>query len=107
MTSAPAYSFVAFNAPGNPPPVVALTAPAVGSSVAPSAPVKLTATASDAHGIKKVEFYVGAKLVGTSVVTPYMFTWSTPTPGRYQVIAKATDTLNAATFTQPVFLTVK
>jgi hypothetical protein len=106
-TSAPAYCFIAFNAPGNPPPVVTLTAPSANSSIAPAAPVKLTATASDPHGIKKVEFYVGAKLVGTALAAPYSLTWSTPTPGRYQVVAKATDTLNASTFTQPVYITVK
>ena len=107
VTSTPGYSFISFNAPGNLPPVVALTSPAASSIVAPGTLVKLTATASDADGIKKVEFYVGAKLVGNSSVAPYTLTWSTPTPGRYQVVAKATDTLNAATFTQPAFITVK
>lgn len=54
-----------------------------------------------------MEFYVGATLVGTAVAAPYTRNWSTATTGRYQVVAKAYDNLNASTYTQPVFVTVQ
>lgn len=106
-TAAPGYSFISFNADGNPPPAVALTSPLAGAAVGKSSVVTITATAGDTDGIKKVEFYVGARLVGTALAAPYSVNWSTATMGRYQIVAKAYDNLNAATFTQPVFVTVQ
>jgi hypothetical protein len=100
------FVFISYNPVGNPPPVVALVTPATNLTVAKSTPVTLTATASDADGIKKVEFYVGASLVGTAIAAPYSVTWSTALAGRYQVVAKAYDNLNASTYTQPTFVTV-
>jgi hypothetical protein len=107
VTSAPGFIFVSFNSAANPPPVVALVSPAANSVVAKSAPVTLTAGASDPDGIKKVEFYVGFKLVGTALAAPYTIAWSSATPGRYQVVAKAFDTLNAAAYSPPVIVTVQ
>ncbi len=107
VTSAPGYIYITYNAPGNPPPVVAFASPLANTTVAKSTPVTLTATASDANGIKKVEFYVGARFVGAAVAAPYTCNWSTATAGRYQIVAKAYDNLNAATFTQPLFVTVQ
>lgn len=106
-TSAPGFAFVSFNTAANPPPTVALISPAANAVVAKSAPVQLTATASDPQGVKKVEFYVGYTLVGTALSAPYTLNWSSAAAGRYQVVAKAYDNQNAAAFTQPVFITVQ
>lgn len=100
------YVFISFNPVSATPPTVALTTPA-NLTVNNSTAVALTATASDSDGIKKVEFYVGPTLVGTALTAPYAINWSSATAGRYQVVAKAYDNLNASTYTQPVFITVK
>ena len=107
ITAAPGYTFISFNAAGNPPPTVTLASPLANTVVAKSTPIALTANASDDNGIKKVEFYVGAKLVGTALAAPYTLNWSTATAGRYQVVARAYDNLNASTFTTIVFVTVQ
>lgn len=107
LTSAPGFVFIIFNSGENPPPVVALVSPAANTLVAKSTSLAITATASDANGIKNVEFYVGAKLVGTASTPPYTLNWNSPTAGRYQIVAKATDNLGAATFTQPIWITVQ
>ncbi len=106
-TSAPGFIFISFNTAANPPPTVALVSPSNDSAVNKSTPVVLSATASDPDGIKKVEFFVGAQLVGTAVAAPYAVTWSPAKAGRYQVVAKAYDNLNASIYTQPVFVTVQ
>ncbi|MEY2880466.1 MAG: hypothetical protein RLZZ15_2846 [Verrucomicrobiota bacterium] len=100
------YVFISSNPAGATPPAVALTIPA-NLVVNNSAVVALTATANDADGIKKVEFYVGPSLVGTALAAPYTCNWSSATAGRYQVVVKAYDNLNAATYTQPAFVTVQ
>jgi len=101
------YIFISFNPTGRTPPTIALTTPAASITVNTYTNVALTAAASDSDGIKKVEFYVGPSLVGTAVAAPYTCNWSSASPGRYQVVAKAYDNLNASTYTQPVFITVQ
>lgn len=101
------FVFISFNSVSATPPSVALVTPAANLTVSKSTPLALTATASDADGIKKVEFYIGPTLVGTAVAAPYTMNWSTANAGRYQVVAKAYDNLNASTYTQPVFVTVQ
>ncbi len=107
VTSTPGYIFVSVNSAANPPPAVALVSPALNAVVAKLASITLTATASDPHGVKKVEFYVGYKLVGTALTAPYALTWSSANAGRHQVTAKAFDSLNAAAYSQPVIVTVQ
>ena len=81
----------------NTPPAVSLTSPADGASSAAPATVTFAATASDADGtVQKVEFYVGATLVGTDTSSPYSMTWSAPI-GSHSVAAVATDNLGAVT----------
>lgn len=57
------------------PPQVAITAPANNSSV--SGTTTITAIASDAAGVSKVEFYVDGVLKGTNYSAPYTCTWAT------------------------------
>ena len=56
-------------------PSVNLTAPANGATLAGN--VDLTATASDAVGVTKVEFYAGGSLLGVDLTAPYAWTWNT------------------------------
>ncbi len=72
-------------------PTVNLTAPANGASV--SGNVDLTASASDASGVTKVEFYVNGSLLGVDLVAPYAGTWNTTevANGNYALMAKAFD----------------
>jgi uncharacterized protein (TIGR03118 family) len=73
----------------NAPPVVTLTTP--GGNL--SGTVSLGATVVDPLKIAKVEFTVGATLVGTATASPFSVMWDTTTvaDGQVAVTAKATD----------------
>jgi len=68
-------------------PAVAITSPADQSSI--TSPVTVAATASDASGISKVEFYVDWSLQATVSSSPYNFDWTTSTTGAHTVTAMA------------------
>lgn len=68
-------------------PTVSITSPADQSSVAN--PVTVAATASDASGISKVEFYVDWALQTTVTSAPYGFDWTDATSGSHTVAAMA------------------
>ncbi len=76
------------------PPTVNVTAPANGATV--SGTVDVTASASDAAGVKKVEFYVDGALADTVTAAPYVFTWNTAgvANGSHSIMAKAYDAAN-------------
>jgi hypothetical protein len=57
------------------PPTVALTSPSAGSIV--SGTVAVTATAADAVGVTRVEFFAGPTLIAKSAGPDYMVSWST------------------------------
>ena len=67
-------------AAGNTPPTVSLAASATSVTVGDPRRT-LTATAADADGIAKVEFYNGTTLVSTDTTSPYTYTF-TPGGGR-------------------------
>ncbi|MGB6404900.1 MAG: Ig-like domain-containing protein [Candidatus Sulfotelmatobacter sp.] len=68
-------------------PTVKIASPADGATV--SNPITVTATASDASGISKVEFYVDWGLQATVTSPPYSFDWSSATTGLQTVAAMA------------------
>jgi poly(hydroxyalkanoate) depolymerase family esterase len=72
-------------------PTVNLSAPANGATLAGS--VDLTATASDAIGVTKVEFFANGSLLGVDLAAPYSYTWNTldVANGSYALMAKAFD----------------
>jgi chitodextrinase len=72
-------------------PTVDISAPAVGGTV--SGTVEVKATASDASGIAKVEFYVDNSLKATATTVPYSYSWDTNSVGNGQhtLMAKAYD----------------
>lgn len=68
-------------------PSVTITSPLDQSLVGTSATI--SATASDANGISKVEFYVDWTLQSTVTTSPYIFNWSGITAGSHVVMALA------------------
>ena len=72
-------------------PTVALTSPTNGQTV--TGTVNLTATASDASGIARVDFLVNGGVVGSSTTSPYTYAWdSTTVNGTASIAARAVDT---------------
>ncbi|MBU6399983.1 MAG: chitobiase/beta-hexosaminidase C-terminal domain-containing protein, partial [Verrucomicrobia bacterium] len=90
------------------PPTVSLTSPAAGVTyVADSASILVGATAADSDGaVSKVDFYAGAKLIGTLTNSPYLFTWTKVAPGTYTLSAVATDNGGLTATAAPVTVTV-
>ncbi|MBY0425877.1 MAG: hypothetical protein K2Q22_09590, partial [Cytophagales bacterium] len=80
--------------PPNTPPVVTLSSPQQTRTNYALATVTLTATATDANGISRVEFYQGTRLIGTDVTAPYILTVSGLGVGTYTFRARAFDALN-------------
>ena len=87
----------------NPPPTVALTAPAPNAIVTLPASLTLAATAADANGtVTKVEFFQGTTKLGEATAAPYAYTWASAPAGVYVLTAKATDDEGASTTSSPV-----
>jgi len=74
-------------------PTVSITAPADGSSSTVGSSITMSANATDAVGVTKVEFYQNGSLVGTDTTTPYSLAWNTTgaTAGVKPLTAKAYD----------------
>lgn len=75
----------------NTPPTITLTAPASGATFTAPATINITATATDAEGISKVEFYNGANKLGEDASSPYSYTWTGVASGAYSISAKVID----------------
>jgi len=73
------------------PPTVAITSPATGATGL-SGTVTVSANASDAGGVAKVEFSVNGVLAATDTSAPYSFGWNTrKLSGSYTLTAVAVD----------------
>ena len=72
-------------------PALSITNPAAGSIL--SAPITIEASATDASGIARVEFYLNGQLQRTDTATPYNFSWNTDTSvdGDYVIRVVAYD----------------
>jgi len=90
----------------NNPPVVVLTSPANGANVITPNPVSLEATATDADGIVRVEFYDGAIKVGEDTTAPYTFSYSGITEGTHTLFARAYDGVNNSADSAPATINV-
>jgi hypothetical protein len=90
----------------NPPPSVNLAAPAAGAVIISGQTTTLTASASDADGVSKVEFFDGATLIATDTTAPYSVPWSSTALGSHSLSARATDTRGAVRTSAPVLVTV-
>lgn len=74
----------------DPPPSIALTAPADGASYATPATIDLAASVTtNGNTISKVQFYQGSALLGEDTNAPYTFTWSSVSTGSYSLSARA------------------
>lgn len=75
----------------NTPPTVSLVSPSPGSEV--GGDVTLQASASDGHGVERVEFLVDGAPLSEATAAPYLATWSTAglAEGSHAVAARATD----------------
>ncbi|MDZ4379463.1 MAG: Ig-like domain-containing protein, partial [Xanthomonadaceae bacterium] len=90
----------------NPPPSVSLTAPAAGAVVISGQTTTLTASASDADGVSKVEFFDGATPIATDTTAPFSVPWSSTALGSHSLTARATDSRSAVRTSAPVLVTV-
>jgi leucyl aminopeptidase len=92
--------------PETTPPTVALTAPAEGSTLTGTA--TLSATASDASGISRVEFLVDGVARGSDSTSPYSIAWdSASVPnGSHTIAARAFDGVGNQATTAAVTVTV-
>lgn len=88
------------------PPEVAITAPTAGSTV--SGITVVTASATDASGVNRVEFFVDGELKGTDTTAPYSFDWDTAAVpnGSHTVTARAVDLVGVAATSSGVSVTV-
>jgi hypothetical protein len=84
---------ISFTVADKTPPTVSITNPLNGSSVARNATVTIAASAQDASGVKKVEFYVNGSLSCTTTAAPYTCNWTVPhkAGASYTLLAKAYD----------------
>jgi autotransporter-associated beta strand protein len=72
-----------------PPPLVTVTNPANGAVVVPAGVALGAGIASHGKIIKKVAFYNGTTLLGSTTNTPYSLTWSNAPTGAQSVFARA------------------
>lgn len=72
-------------------PALSLNTPADGSYILN--PITLAATAADAGGVAKVDFYINDQLVATDTSSPYSYYWNTKlyVDGTYAIKVVATD----------------
>jgi regulation of enolase protein 1 (concanavalin A-like superfamily) len=101
-------NFVEVTAPTNGV-TVALSSPAVAQNFAGPVDVILAATAATTNAsatITQVEFFNGDTWLGTDTSPPFGVSWSSVPVGGYRLIAKATDSTGASSFSPVVPITV-
>ena len=86
-------------------PTTTITAPAAGTV---SGLVSVTATASDNVGVRLVEFYAGATLIGMDLTSPYAILWDTTAIANaaYALTSKAYDAADNVATSAAVNVTV-
>ncbi len=88
-------------------PVVSITAPANGTSVACATAVQVSAAASDSDGfVSRVDFFDSGSLIGSDTTAPYSTSWVSTTSGSHQITAKAVDDQDNATTSSAVNVTI-
>jgi hypothetical protein len=94
--------------PTNTPPSVTITNPAGSGTFAAPTSITINASASDSDGsVARVDFYIGAGLVGSATSAPFSTTVDLPpAPGTLTLAAVATDNLGRASTSAPVTITV-
>ena len=94
-------------APGNQPPLVAITSPADLSGFGPYSTVVVDVSASDADGtVTRVELFAGSVSIAVMTAAPYRYSWADLSVGDYVLTARATDNRGAVAISDPVQLVV-
>ena len=88
----------------NLPPVVSISSPANGATVATH--FTLTANATDDGTVTNVAFFADGSLLGNDTAAPYSWTWNNASVGSHALTAVATDNNGAATTSAVVSITV-
>ncbi len=87
-------------------PTVSITAPAAGATIAVGQALTIAANAADGDGsIARVDFYVGATLIGSDTTAPYSVSWTPGVAGTYSLSARAIDNSGATTTSAIVTVT--
>jgi len=76
--SAPVTDTVSNTLPDATAPVVVITSPANGSTVARNTTMTIAVTATDNVSVARVDFYVNGTLIGTDTGVPYTYSWKVP-----------------------------
>jgi sulfur relay (sulfurtransferase) complex TusBCD TusD component (DsrE family) len=89
-------------------PTVSLIAPTAGTVLGVGAQTTLVANATAGPGLSvtKVEFLQGATVVGTSLVSPYVVTWTPSAAGVTTLTARVTDSLGTVVTSSQVNVSV-
>ncbi|MCH8526776.1 MAG: hypothetical protein LAT79_06410, partial [Kiritimatiellae bacterium] len=90
----------------NTPSVVTLIQPEGAVTILESDTLMLSASASDAEGVARVEFYAGETKIGERFTPAYTFAWLNPPPGEHTVFARAVDVYGDTTDSTGVVVTV-
>jgi hypothetical protein len=76
---------------GGTPPSIAITSPLPGEKFDAGATITISATATPADRIAKLEFYAGGTLLASRTSPPFSHTWAKVAGGNYILTARATD----------------
>ena len=89
--------------PPNNLPVIEILNPINGKHFVAPSTIDINADAYDTDGtITKVEFYFGSTKIGESLTSPYSCSFDCTETGTFEIIAVATDNLNATAYSSPV-----
>lgn len=103
----PVDAFITVDGPAsNQAPTTSLTFPGQGAVFPAGATINLQASAADADGIAKVEFYANGNKIGEDTTAPYALAWSVGGAGSFSFSVKATDTKGMSTTSAAVSVTV-
>ena len=89
-------------------PSVAISSPTNNASYTAGTNITIQATATDDDGtVKRVEFYNNGTKIGTDYSQPFSYVISSASAGTYSLTAKAIDSDNLSTTSNPIKVTVK
>jgi hypothetical protein len=93
---------------GNLPPVVSISSPVNGATLAAPAATTITALPFDSDGvITKVEFFIDGTKVGEDTIAPYSFQWTNVPAGTYALSVTTRDDSGATTISATNSVIVK
>ncbi|MEO8425632.1 MAG: Ig-like domain-containing protein, partial [Verrucomicrobiota bacterium] len=88
-------------------PTVVITSPSSGSILTGPVNISVNTTPSDSDGtIRRVEFFNGATLIGSTTTAPFNLVWNNVGQGSYTITAMVTDDDGAVGSSAPVNITV-